>query len=56
MQDKYLTQIREIYDDFHLIVNPQLNEEVRGQKKLEEFGHYLFEGFDPKKGFVGQDD
>lgn len=22
MQDKYITQIREIYDDFHLVVNP----------------------------------
>jgi len=22
MQDKYLTQIKEIYDDFHITVNP----------------------------------
>ena len=25
MQDKYLTQIQEIYDDFHITVNPQLD-------------------------------
>lgn len=30
MQDKYLTQIKEIYDDFHITVNPQLDQEVRG--------------------------
>ena len=45
MQDKYITQIREIYDDFHLTVNPQLDEEVRGIERLKEFGKLLFEGY-----------
>lgn len=40
-----MTQLREIYDDFHLIVNPQLDEEVRGIEKLKEFGKLLFEGY-----------
>jgi arsenite-transporting ATPase len=35
MQDKYLTQIKEIYDDFHIIVNPQLDQEVRGIQLLK---------------------
>ena len=38
MQDKYITQLREIYDEFHLIINPQLDEEVRGVEKLKAFG------------------
>lgn len=45
MQDKYLTQIKEIYDDFHLIENPQLDEEVRGIEKLRYFGQLLFKGY-----------
>eukprot|EP00347_Sterkiella_histriomuscorum_P013443 403364689 len=47
MQDKYITQIHEIYDDFHLVVNPQLDEEVRGIERLKEFGKLLFEGYVP---------
>jgi len=47
MQDKYLTQITEIYDDFHLIVNPQLDEEVRGVELLKKFGGMLFGGYTP---------
>jgi arsenite/tail-anchored protein-transporting ATPase len=45
MQDKYITQLKEIYDDFHLVINPQLDEEVRGIEKLKEYGKLLFEGY-----------
>lgn len=48
MQDKYLTQIAEIYDDFHLTINPQLDNEVRGIESLKEFGKLLFEGYTPE--------
>ena len=48
MQDKYLTQIREIYDDFHLVVNPQLDDEVRGVDNLRVFGNMLFNGYEPE--------
>ena len=48
MQDKYLTQISEIYDDFHLVVNPQLDNEVRGVDNLKLFGGMLFNGYTPE--------
>jgi len=47
MQDKYITQIKEIYDDFHILINPQLDEEVRGIEKLKEYGTLLFKGYVP---------
>ena len=47
MQDKYLTQIAEIYDDFHLTINPQLDNEVRGVDNLRIFGGMLFNGYTP---------
>ena len=48
MQDKYLTQITEIYDDFHLVTNPQLDEEVRGLDLLRAYGTMLFNGYKPE--------
>ena len=48
MQDKYLTQIQEIYDDFHLVINPQLDNEVRGLDNLRLFGKLLFDGYTPE--------
>ena len=48
MQDKYLTQIEEIYDDFHLVINPQLDDEVRGVASLKHFGKLLFNGYVPE--------
>lgn len=48
MQEKYLTQIAEIYDDFHLTINPQLDDEVRGIESLKVFGNMLFDGYKPE--------
>lgn len=48
MQQKYLDQISEIYDDFHLVVNPQLDDEVRGLDSLRRFGDLLFNGYTPE--------
>ena len=48
MQEKYLTQIAEIYDDFHLTINPQLDDEVRGIESLKVFGNMLFDGYTPE--------
>lgn len=48
MQNKYLEQIAEIYDDFHLTINPQLDNEVRGIDSLVNFGDLLFNGYHPE--------
>lgn len=48
MQEKYLTQIHEIYDDFNLTVVPQLDNEVRGMDLLKEFGGLLFNHYVPE--------
>jgi arsenite-transporting ATPase len=48
MQDKYLTQIAEIYDDFNLTTVPQLDNEVRGMDLLKEFGGLLFNHYVPE--------
>lgn len=45
MQHKYMTQIDDLYDDFHLIKTPLLDEEVRGMDNLEKFQSLLFEGY-----------
>ncbi len=41
MQKKYLEQIYEMYDDFHITVQPLQEEEVRGIEKLKNFGSLL---------------
>ena len=48
MQSKYLTQIDELYEDFHVVKTPLLDEEVRGTDKLNHFQTLLFDGYKPE--------
>lgn len=43
MQDRYISQIFELYEDFHVVLMPLLDNEVRGTPALESFSALLLE-------------
>ena len=43
MQDKYLQQVYEMFEDFHIIKIPLQKNEIRGTENLEIFGKFLIE-------------
>lgn len=43
MQDKYVNQIWDLYEDFNVVLMPLLNHEVRGYEKLVAFSEHLVE-------------
>mmetsp|Transcript_456 Transcript_456/g.491 ORF Transcript_456/g.491 Transcript_456/m.491 type:complete len:245 (+) Transcript_456:44-778(+) len=47
MQGKYLAQIDDLYDDFHVVRTPLLDQEVRGIDLLTEFQSLIFDGYTP---------
>ena len=44
MQQRYLQQFHELYEDFHITLLPLLEEEVRGVDQIKHFSRMLVSG------------
>ncbi|TPX60402.1 hypothetical protein PhCBS80983_g01831 [Powellomyces hirtus] len=47
MQAKYLEQIHELYEDFHIVKMPLLTKEIRGVDSIKEFSELLTHPYQP---------
>lgn len=47
MQRKYLDQIYDLYEDFHIVLMPLLTKEIRGTQDIKEFSEMLVKPFVP---------
>jgi len=46
MQQKYVNQITDLYEDFHVIKLPLLEQEVRGKEDLEKFAKLMLTSYE----------
>ena len=53
MQDKYLNQIHDLYEDFNVVVMPMRDEEIRGPALLKDFAQYLIKPYEPPSTVEG---
>ena len=53
MQSKYLEQFYDLYEDFHIIKMPLLEEEVRGVDALRNFSQWLMKQYVPPAAEAG---
>lgn len=48
MQQKYINNINDLYEDFHVIKLPMLKQEIRGKKDLESFSQHMLQSYEEK--------